>query len=379
MISSEHTGSLERKAERSLSELQSAVDLDGLWQAIMHLLRNTMPYHSCSLMLEIADYQPLTARHHVVADHRRSYLPATSLSVSQPFLAANPKIKLYTYSEIVRSDPQALLRRTMQEPDPGNWNQFVHLSFWDGKRPDAVLSVRRSAEQGDFGTKEIDFLNHLYPMIECGLRRLQKLEPERGLSAAMERFIGTIPIPVMFLDASMNLIFASPEAYDFCAVWNYGVKEARSLNARQSFRVPGEIMTACDRLKQALHSARESGVKAEVRPERVTHAKLSRLSARIEAAQPVRGLSARPVIIVTFLSEQNFDGADTELPVEALNALQALTPSERRVALLVAEGCRSQEVALKIGKSSRTVECQLNVIYRKLSIGNRSQLTRLLS
>jgi DNA-binding NarL/FixJ family response regulator len=51
---------------------------------------------------------------------------------------------------------------------------------------------------------------------------------------------------------------------------------------------------------------------------------------------------------------------------------------ERRVALLVAEGQKNQAVAERLVKSIRTVDFQLNSIYRKLQINNRSELTRLL-
>jgi DNA-binding CsgD family transcriptional regulator len=58
--------------------------------------------------------------------------------------------------------------------------------------------------------------------------------------------------------------------------------------------------------------------------------------------------------------------------------LHGLTPSERRVALLVAEGLRNHDVARQLGKSPRTVDFQLNAIYRKLGVTSRTELARLL-
>lgn len=52
---------------------------------------------------------------------------------------------------------------------------------------------------------------------------------------------------------------------------------------------------------------------------------------------------------------------------------------ERRVALLVARGKRNQEVAAELRKSLRTVEFQLNAIYRKLGLSGRTQLARALA
>jgi DNA-binding NarL/FixJ family response regulator len=54
--------------------------------------------------------------------------------------------------------------------------------------------------------------------------------------------------------------------------------------------------------------------------------------------------------------------------------LIALTLSERRVALLVANGSTNEVVAARLGVSVHTVKSQLQSIYRKLGIRSRWQL-----
>ena len=56
-----------------------------------------------------------------------------------------------------------------------------------------------------------------------------------------------------------------------------------------------------------------------------------------------------------------------------------LTPAERRVAALVADGRRNREIAQALFMSVATVEAHLTRIYRKLEIGSRSELTRLVA
>jgi DNA-binding CsgD family transcriptional regulator len=51
-----------------------------------------------------------------------------------------------------------------------------------------------------------------------------------------------------------------------------------------------------------------------------------------------------------------------------------LTPSERTVAVLVAGGARTKEVAAELVVSPKTVEYHLGNIYRKLGVANRAQL-----
>ena len=56
-----------------------------------------------------------------------------------------------------------------------------------------------------------------------------------------------------------------------------------------------------------------------------------------------------------------------------------LTPSERRIAELVAEGKTNKEVAAILVVAERTVESALTHIYRKLDLRSRTQLARKLA
>jgi DNA-binding CsgD family transcriptional regulator len=58
----------------------------------------------------------------------------------------------------------------------------------------------------------------------------------------------------------------------------------------------------------------------------------------------------------------------------ALSGVESLTPSERRVAELAAEGPTNREIAQALFVTQRTVEVHLTSIYRKLAINSRSQL-----
>jgi DNA-binding CsgD family transcriptional regulator len=58
----------------------------------------------------------------------------------------------------------------------------------------------------------------------------------------------------------------------------------------------------------------------------------------------------------------------------ALSGVESLTPSERRVAQMAAEGQTNREVAQALFVSPKTVEVHLSSVYRKLEIHSRSQL-----
>jgi len=58
----------------------------------------------------------------------------------------------------------------------------------------------------------------------------------------------------------------------------------------------------------------------------------------------------------------------------ALSGVESLTPSERRVAEMAAEGPTNREIAQALFVTQRTVEVHLTSIYRKLGIRSRAQL-----
>src|SRR5207247_47786 len=56
------------------------------------------------------------------------------------------------------------------------------------------------------------------------------------------------------------------------------------------------------------------------------------------------------------------------------SGLESVTPSERRVAAMAADGMTNREIAQALFVTPRTVEVHLSSAYRKLGISSRSQL-----
>jgi DNA-binding CsgD family transcriptional regulator len=57
-----------------------------------------------------------------------------------------------------------------------------------------------------------------------------------------------------------------------------------------------------------------------------------------------------------------------------LSGIDALTPTELRVARLAAEGASNPEIAQALFVTVKTIETHLGHAYRKLGIGSRSEL-----
>jgi DNA-binding CsgD family transcriptional regulator len=350
-------------------ELQSALDLETFWQACLKLVTARLPHRSCSLMFNIVDFEPTQARHHVARPKNPDYVPATSLTISGPFLARHPQIKLYTYSQIVSEDPDADRRRLAQEPDP-EWNEFIHLAFWGDRGPEAVFSVHRPPDHSHVTREERDFLEQLHPMIEAGLRRLRQLENERTRRAVYEQFLHDVPMSVMFVDGDGELLFETPEAERQCARWNRALKRDVEAQVHHLPEATGSLYDAA--------TAGSPPAPGKAGSAKVQHPSLQNLAVKIDRSWHFPGLQLRPCYVITFL-----DAAAAEQSAApsqaALLVLQQLSPSERRVAQLVARGLRNEEIAEHLSRSRRTIEFQLNSIYRKLGIGCRTQLVRALA
>jgi DNA-binding CsgD family transcriptional regulator len=69
--------------------------------------------------------------------------------------------------------------------------------------------------------------------------------------------------------------------------------------------------------------------------------------------------------------------AGVRLRRPALSGVDALTPSERRVAEMAATGMTNPEIAQALFLTRKTIEMHLGRAYRKLSVSGRSELTGL--
>ncbi|MBL8266724.1 helix-turn-helix transcriptional regulator [Steroidobacter sp.] len=344
-----------------LGAVQRAIDLEGLWQSSLQLVQTSLHHHSCSLMLGIDDYQPVAARHHVQTALQPGYVPATSLTVSRPFLASHPKIQLYTFSQIASEDPHAHARRLAQEAGSDEWCEFVHLAFWNETVPQAVFSIRRSSRQAQFTADELSFLEQIYPAIDAGLYRLRALEKERFRSFAYEQALQRSAAPTLLTDARGNVLFATPDGRRLSARW------------AQALGVPLDADELSADLMRVIKARRFA--EPDEAAQTLRHPMDANLSVTLDSSWFGSGLQLQPCYLLQFAAADERPAA-RERASEVLNQL---SPSERKVALLVAEGLRNEQIAQHLSRSRRTIESQLNAIFGKLGLVCRAQLVKALS
>ena len=137
-------------------------------------------------------------------------------------------------------------------------------------------------------------------------------------------------------------------------------------------------------LEEAVQTVRDSPAKLEHAKARTEFgAALRRANRRADARQQL----GRAVELATICGAASLAAhAERELLATgarprrvALSGVASLTPSERRVAEMAAEGPTNREIAQALFVTQRTVEVHLTSIYRKLAISSRSQLAAALA
>jgi DNA-binding NarL/FixJ family response regulator len=94
------------------------------------------------------------------------------------------------------------------------------------------------------------------------------------------------------------------------------------------------------------------------------------------ALETFERLGAKPWI-ARAQAELEATGGPTGPRADSTTDAGDLTPSELKIALLVAQGMTNREVAAALFLSPKTVEHHLSHIYRKLDVRSRTQLARL--
>jgi DNA-binding CsgD family transcriptional regulator len=166
------------------------------------------------------------------------------------------------------------------------------------------------------------------------------------------------------------------------------------LEASRRWGAPGAIartLRLLGTLRQDDGLLREAVAVAVESPARLEHAKalialgsaLRRAGRRSDAREPLgRGLEVAHRCSATALAETaktEFYAAGGRPRRDALSGPESLTPSERRIADLAAEGHTNRDIAQALYVTPRTVEGHLTSIYRKLGISTRNALSAALA
>jgi DNA-binding CsgD family transcriptional regulator len=141
---------------------------------------------------------------------------------------------------------------------------------------------------------------------------------------------------------------------------------------------------ALDLLHEAANVVASSGARLEhARAQVVLGAAMRREGQRAPSREPLRAGHDTAVLLgarrLAATARGELAASGVRLASKGLTGAQALTPSERRVAGMAADGMRNREIAQSLFVTEKTVETHLSRSYDKLNIRSRGALARALA
>ena len=171
------------------------------------------------------------------------------------------------------------------------------------------------------------------------------------------------------------------QAHDLAQRWGTPGHLGQTLRGRALLGADGD----------AVELLRESVALLEQSPARLEHARalvdlgaaLRRASFRAASREPLKtGYDLARQCGADGLAEtarQELAASGVRVRRERLSGIESLTPSERRIAEMAADGTSNAEIAQALFVTRKTVEMHLTNAYRKLDISGRRGLTTILS
>lgn len=168
--------------ESLLLRLHAAIDVRGFWSVVQSILDEAVPNDACVVYLNYVDFSKTWSASTILATPNACkpgdwLQQRRDVDMMPAFILSHPGIKLYQLSDI-EPDSRKLhssefFRRYMA---PEGWHYTACSLFWEDSRLCSEIAIRRTAEQGDFTSREMALLNRLHPHIEATLQRLTALE-----------------------------------------------------------------------------------------------------------------------------------------------------------------------------------------------------------
>ncbi|HEX8205584.1 MAG TPA: LuxR C-terminal-related transcriptional regulator, partial [Solirubrobacteraceae bacterium] len=252
-----------------------------------------------------------------------------------------------------------------------------------GDEADAVLAERELSDWQQ-GTARAALYLHARGRLRLAQgRHAEALADFRGAGDVMVRYGIDKPAMQGWRSGAAEALLRMGERDEARALAQEELDLGRPFAARHavgsSLRVLGLAEGSVDRL-------REAAVTLAASPSRLLRARalvdlgaaLRRTGERAASRDPLRegldlahrcGASA-----VADLAEQELATSGARLQRRAISGIEALTPSQLRIAAMAAEGRSNRDIAQTLFLSIRTVENQLRQVYAKLDVASRKDL-----
>lgn len=235
----------------------------------------------------------------------------------------------------------------------------------------AIIEAKREGID-DYLVKPVDY-DMLLATIKARLGQVARLRDhaQRQQPNLLQRLQGIfeqLPGAVLLCDPAGQLLYATPKALRLSkeeGVWQR--------NAQGHVIWPALSAATTLKMQQCLNALVAPGERQVLALER-TDAGSPVVATLLCLESPLDGEHTERLLAIFVSSTQS-----RPLPgPEILRQLFALTPSEAAVALLLAQGLRSEEVASELGVSSTTIAFHLRNLFSKTGVTRQSDLVALI-
>jgi len=305
--------------------------------------------------LDPAVMQTLNARHlNNVWRRHMVTLPVGSPAASDSFVSFDQVRRTDLYGEILKP-----------------WG-IAHGAFFvidDTPKFHVLMNIFRSTTRGPFTSTELEASQELLPHLKRAMQLRFLLERNREQEKLALDALDQLAAGVMILDSQARVLFANMAAQKIVAARDVLVLTDRTVQCRQREqsdvlrRLVGSAIAGGPGGSLLLSApSRRLPVSALVTP------LVGTLAASL-AAQGPRGAAA------VFLSDPERHAAPS---TEHLQTLYKLSPTEARVAWLIARSNSIRDAAKSLGLAPETVRTHLKHIYAKTGVNRQSALAYLL-
>jgi DNA-binding CsgD family transcriptional regulator len=235
---------------------------------------------------------------------------------------------------------------------------------------EATVGLYRGPDKQKFRISELDLLRFLTPHIRRAFNLHLHFSDLKQHSAGMEAALNGFGSGVVILDTSGKIFVLNR-----CATSILGQNDGL-ITVRGELRAEHPLESA--RLTKLIYEARTTSAGTGLSAGgSLLISRATRPSLQV-VVTPVRNL---PVNVlgsagaIAFISDPN---QRTRPAQDVLRALFGLTPAECGVALLIADGNSTRDIAQTLGVSGNTLKSHMASIYAKTNTSRQSQLMRLL-
>lgn len=360
--------------------------VDGIYEAAIR------PEHWDSVFEKLCGYIAARSGCILVEDHdlKTRYILAAAgiptlvrLSYRMGLAKYDPIYKLQAARPVGRADMVARHEEMKSENPlfyrfimkPNDMGYLAAINLFNDDEWHVGIGVHRSFSASPFGDEELRLLEKLTPHIQRSLRIRRELYRQKSRSDSLHGALGKLLLGVVALDANRKIVYRNAAA------------EAIT-RKHPALRLDDDIPrahfpTEQNQLDTLIAMALSGDASLSTNPNQATGLRHpDREHPLVVMATPSRAATADTVFhaergeLLLFISDPE---TAFSMPADTLHSLYGLTPAEAKVAILLANGLSSGEIASQNGASLETVRSQLKSIFRKMDVRNQQDVIRVLT